>query len=73
MSNNQYTWIGLNDRVTEDSWLWVSDGSAPTYENWNGGTSPASSATRNCVFFDDAGKWLDESCTATARFWCMKT
>ncbi|EDO47685.1 predicted protein, partial [Nematostella vectensis] len=51
-------WIGVNDHVTQDHYVWV-DGSPIAFTNWSGGTPPTD-ANKNFGRIDDRGAWLTD-------------
>lgn len=62
-------WIGLNDRETEDTFLWES-GAAVTYTNWSS-TQPdgaGGGGDADCVLA--AGRWHDWDCTRPYPYLC---
>jgi hypothetical protein len=78
--NTEY-WIGANDRTTEMSWRWVSDGSAATYTNWGSGepnNDGSFGAEEDCAEIQPsnsgasgtAGSWNDAACGNDRRFVC---
>ncbi|XP_067660797.1 C-type lectin BfL-2-like [Haliotis asinina] len=68
--SNGVIWIGLNDRASEQSWVWA-DGSAMTSNYWNPG-EPLTSRDSNCVSYNPhrSGGWDDVMCTNKYRFVC---
>ncbi|XP_067660161.1 snaclec 5-like [Haliotis asinina] len=68
--SNGVIWIGLNDRVSEQSWVWA-DGSALTSNYWNPG-EPLHSKASNCVSYNPHinGGWDDVRCNNKYRFVC---
>lgn len=70
-------WIGLNDIVTEDKFVW-EDGTSLNYSNWASGEGPNSGSiqhvfqhnTEDCVILDVGvrGKWHDYSCDHSVVF-----
>ncbi|MCA9537170.1 MAG: DUF4215 domain-containing protein, partial [Myxococcales bacterium] len=78
------TWIGVDDIVTENTWLWTNGApaiwnSSPVTSStgtppWNGGEPNSSS--EDCVeiqnqgLFNYTGRWNDENCTDTSDFFC---
>ncbi|XP_042223021.1 macrophage mannose receptor 1-like [Homarus americanus] len=64
------SWVGLNDRLNEGTYVW-SDGSKLTITNWNNGEP--SGTGENCVQIKaDTGKWNDNSCDQKLTFSCKK-
>ena len=53
-------WIGLNDRATEDTFVWA-DGSTATYRNWGLG-EPNNSGNEDCVVLQEDMTWNDDDC-----------
>ncbi|XP_032422675.1 asialoglycoprotein receptor 1-like [Xiphophorus hellerii] len=74
----QEAWIGLSDRETEGSWLWV-DGTALSFMSWginqpdNGGGDPLW-GEEDCAHITqfDGAQWNDMSCNATKWWICEK-
>ena len=65
-------WIGLNDRGSEDTFVWL-DGTPLTYENWNGGEPDnmegCSAIDSDCVrMLSTSGEWSDEACDGSRDF-----
>ena len=54
-------WIGLNDAAAEGKYVWT-DGTAPSYFNWNFG-EPNNSGNEDAVEFFPDGKWNDIKAT----------
>lgn len=65
-------WIGLNDKTTEGTWVWVN-GSPPTYTRWDFG-EPNNSGDEDCAEMldglGDYGDWNDSGCTNSRWFVC---
>ena len=66
-------WIGLNDRVTEGSWIW-QDGALLSYQNW-APSEPNGGSNESCLefigtnaVFSNPTMWNDAPCTLT-RWW----
>jgi hypothetical protein len=60
------TWIGLNDRTTEGTFVW-SSGSTSTFRSWDGG-EPSSG---DCVnMSDNDGDWSVEDCDDDEDYVC---
>ncbi|XP_059158898.1 C-type mannose receptor 2-like [Physella acuta] len=67
-------WIGLDDILTENTYLW-EDGTPVTYSHWASGNGPDASGLlhnlqhdrKDCVALDarDGGKWKEFSCEST--------
>ncbi|KAK8734902.1 hypothetical protein OTU49_005721, partial [Cherax quadricarinatus] len=64
------SWIGLNDRKTENAWIW-SDGSSVTITNWNVG-EPTGGGENCAQMLADTGKWNDIPCDLQLVFSCKK-
>ncbi|XP_072023076.1 neurocan core protein-like [Amphiura filiformis] len=74
ITESALTWIGLNDRTTEDSFKW-SDGTQNDYNYWNPGEPNNAHDTEDCVAVltnSASMKWNDVSCTLDKRFVCKK-
>ena len=56
-----FTWIGLNDRSVEGTFVW-SNGEAVTYTNWTAG-EPNNSGNEDCAHIWSSGTWNDIPCT----------
>lgn len=59
-------WIGLNDRVDEDMFVWVT-GAELSYENWSD-DEPNNSGGEDCVEMQSDGEWNDEACDDVFRY-----
>ncbi|KAK4312213.1 hypothetical protein Pmani_016336 [Petrolisthes manimaculis] len=62
-------WIGFNDRVSDNEWVW-SDGSTVTITNWNSGEP--SGGDENCAEMKDTGLWNDVPCDSALPFTCKR-
>lgn len=66
-------WIGLSDRKTEGTFLWV-DGSTPKLTFWNEGEPNDSGDGEDCGAMltagEQAGNWNDYACTSERAFAC---
>nr|XP_028607052.1 macrophage mannose receptor 1-like isoform X1 [Podarcis muralis]XP_028607053.1 macrophage mannose receptor 1-like isoform X1 [Podarcis muralis] len=65
-------WIGLNDIIREESFLWT-DGSEVYYTNWASGFP----SYGDCVFIikrtgNSGGKWRDGPCSARKSYICQR-
>lgn len=62
-------WMGLSDRTTEGSFVWI-DGSTPTgsQSHWNITSPHNGDTTRNCVRIDV--DWQDDPCTDPHEYAC---
>ena len=81
MTSGVDCWIGLDDKVTDGTFVWTGDGSAPAYTNWYG-TNPNPHAVQNCVKKRGAltnadgssnvnnGKWDDVGCGKLLNYAC---
>ncbi|ROT63824.1 lectin [Penaeus vannamei] len=72
VSNNMMGngWIGLNDRGTEDDWVW-SDNTKVSITNWNDGEPNGNAGNENCgEMRADTGKWNDLPCHLARVFAC---
>jgi len=68
--STSFWWFGLNDRVTEGTWL-ADDGSDVLYTHWQSG-EPNNSSNEDCGELNrfGAGAWNDEACNGDKRFVC---
>ena len=66
---NTYTWTGLNDRITEGTYMW-SDGSSVEYTNWQ----PGEPSGQDCVAYKSSafGSLADRTCTERHRYVCQQ-
>ncbi|XP_042362272.1 tetranectin-like isoform X1 [Plectropomus leopardus] len=64
---NEQVWLGINDMVTEGTWV-DQTGSSITYKNWDTSNhrspQPDGGMSSNCAVLSGAssGKWFDENC-----------
>ena len=78
-------WLGINDKSQENNFVYASDGSPITYENWCGPdccshTHGEPSGNGDCVWVDfvyhhscsDHSVWDDEPCSNVKPFVCEK-
>jgi len=77
-------WIGLNDKATEGTFVWLSNGQAVTngsYSPWQSGeggvktNTPATTTTpaiiRDCVAIDRQGVWHEcKGCHKLYKYLC---
>ena len=64
---DKFHWIGLNDQLKENIWVW-SDGSTTTWLNWKNG-QPNDGEQGNCVYMKK-GKLYDNLCHEGWPFLC---
>ncbi|VDI57434.1 neurocan core protein [Mytilus galloprovincialis] len=72
-------WIGLNDRQTEGHWVWDSDNSSLTYNDWSP-VNPNGGKRENCCMFCKAScsssgssyRWNDAPCYYEYGYVCEK-
>jgi cysteine-rich repeat protein len=64
----QIVWIGLNDQVVENSFVW-SDGTPFLFANFAVG-EPNNFANQDCVAMEIDGTWDDEDCGNLHRYIC---
>jgi len=65
-----YSWIGLNDRAKEGSFVWLYG--CPKYRNFNKG-EPNGKRKENCVhMYPSHGRWNDLSCNSKQSAVCHK-
>ena len=62
--------FGLNDRTTENEYLWL-DGSAPSYETWASGEPSHMLDWFDCGFLG-GGKWYERNCIEKGAFICSE-
>ncbi|MCP4806756.1 MAG: hypothetical protein GY884_15545 [Proteobacteria bacterium] len=64
-------WIGLNDRTTENTWVWDS-GSSSTYTNWYSGEPNDWSTGEDCTELNrwSGGYWNDAACSTSSYYVC---
>ncbi|XP_060556685.1 neurocan core protein-like isoform X2 [Ruditapes philippinarum] len=67
-------WIGLNDRVTESDFVWVSSGSkaSSVYTHWFRGEPNNVNGTEDCVEIYTTGDWNDRDCSEVSHYICEK-
>ncbi|XP_072018497.1 uncharacterized protein [Amphiura filiformis] len=67
------TWIGLNDKNTEDAFEW-SDGTQVNYTDWRGNQPNNADGGEDCAHFLDrpSKKWSDFKCHSEMKFVCKK-
>jgi len=71
LAGKRETWIGLNDREKEGTFVW-SDGSTSTYTNWRKG-EPNNVKEEDCVYMYADATFNDIDCkTKKALFVCKK-
>ncbi|XP_063420194.1 perlucin-like protein [Mytilus trossulus] len=70
-------WIGLNDRQTEGHWVWDSDNSTLTYNDWSP-SEPNGGEIESCCMFCKAACWIssyrwnDAPCYLNYGYVCEK-
>ena len=72
-ANNRY-WIGLNDIANEGSFIYNSDQSSISWENWRNGQPNNVAGGQDCVAANNNGngKWDDDKCDDLKSFVCEK-
>ena len=70
-ANNRY-WIGLNDIANEGSFIYNSDQSSISWENWIDGQPNNGQGGQDCVAANDNGEWDDVKCHSLRYFVCEK-
>lgn len=67
VTETDYIWIGLDDQVTEGTYVWA-DGSPFSYSNWNSGepSNSGGGAGEDCVHTYRNGLWNDVPCNILA-------
>ncbi|XP_029370346.1 tetranectin-like [Echeneis naucrates] len=75
LGSDQQAWLGVNDMVTEGTWVDQTSTSI-TYKNWDTSNSrspqPDGGQSQNCaVLVEASGKWLDENCREKKASLCQ--
>ncbi|CAG5122283.1 unnamed protein product, partial [Candidula unifasciata] len=73
-ANKGVYWIGLNDRRTEGTYVWLDDRTKANFTRWNTGAPNNSNGNENCVVVDSnkGDRWDDLDCNTTNRFICQR-
>jgi len=69
----EWVWIGLHDPQNNDSYVWIQNNQAPSYENWDGGQKPMgpeNCITKRSLFLDDREGWYARDCNMPMRAVC---
>ena len=62
-------WIGLNDKIVENSFVW-SDGTTCLYRQWSGNQA-SNVSSENCTILRRAnGRWNDKECITKYYYVC---
>ena len=63
ISNSKY-WLGINDKGTEGTWVYNSDGQTITWSNWKSG-QPSGGSIQNCAHTSSThhGEWYSIVCS----------
>ena len=73
--SNSYFWLGMNDKVNENQFVYNSSEEPISLTSWIDG-QPNGGTTQNCVVFDSnketKAKWRDLECGTAYRFICEK-
>jgi len=72
--NGESHWIGINDKETEGTWVYNSDGQTIEWSNWRSG-EPDDGSNSNCVTTwgsssDTKGFWSSDPCYGIRFFIC---
>nr|XP_022310810.1 secretory phospholipase A2 receptor-like isoform X2 [Crassostrea virginica] len=68
--NGENTWLGGNDRTTEQTWEWSGNLSAWNYTNWR--KDQPDDYREHCVMMYTDGTWDDRHCSIALPFVCEK-
>ncbi|XP_020490222.1 hepatic lectin isoform X2 [Labrus bergylta] len=68
---NAYTWIGLSDKLQEDSWRWVDGSELEDWSFWKQGEPNNANYDEDCVeVAQNEAKWNDADCSAEFSWVC---
>merc|ERR1712062_584020 len=71
-TSSTWIWIGINDIMEENRFVYTKSGKPILFENWHAG-QPNGKTTENCITqIPSTGKWYDTNCANTSRFICEK-
>ena len=71
-ADNRY-WIGINDITAEGSFVYNSDQSPISWENWKGNQPNNRAGGQDCGAVNtNEGEWWDDTCTDLRPFVCEK-
>lgn len=67
-------WMGLSDDLTEGVWRWLTNGSTPTFTDWQPGQPNNYHNKQDCAhfYYSFDYKWEDTECTANNLPLCEK-
>ena len=73
-NNGDLFWIGANDRVIENDWVWESDNSKLLFKHWHDG-QPNNYENQDCGelwYHNSLYKWNDDKCKYSYLYICEK-
>ncbi|XP_070188156.1 C-type lectin-like isoform X2 [Littorina saxatilis] len=71
---DKQAWVGLNDRDTEGTYIWLGTNREATWTNWDDGEPNNSvSGNEDCVALLPDGYWNDAPCSTLLKFICEKS
>ncbi|XP_072046222.1 hyalin-like [Amphiura filiformis] len=71
-TGTEQVWIGLHDKVSEGTFLWIDDTSVD-YTDWPGGQPNNAGGNEDCAELRTLdGRWNDLPCTTTIGYVCKK-
>lgn len=70
--NTDYTWIGVNDILSEGKFVYDSNNEAVKFSNWSPSQPDNARGVEDCghMLHVTATGWNDAACTSSRRFLC---
>jgi len=70
-SRSNSVWLGLDDRATEGTFVWVDGTPADGWSNWNDGEPNDHGIGEDCTQLKEDGHWNDVPCDRSYNYVCQ--